>query len=148
MQRQNSVAEISRALSRKTKNQVSEEIIWLALKQLKEENLLGNGNEFINDFERFSRREIVKRIGVTSLVALPIISAIVAPTAASAQSSAQCLNAGQTGCSTSANCCRLQNEDARICLNGLCCILSSDEICNDNLECCLGSCDLQTGICN
>ena len=42
----NSVADISRELSSKSKIDVSDEVVWLALDGLKRDNLLENGDEF------------------------------------------------------------------------------------------------------
>jgi hypothetical protein len=85
-----SVAEISRVLSRRKKANVSENIIWLALNQFKKDNLLADSTDFTTPFDGLNRREIVKRIGFASLVALPIIAAVVAPTALQAQSAGNC----------------------------------------------------------
>lgn len=81
-----SVSEISRILTEKLKSNVSEDIVWLAVSQFKKDKLLGNNEEIFSDFDGLSRREIVKRIGFASMVALPVISAVVAPTALHAQS--------------------------------------------------------------
>lgn len=83
-----SVAEISRILSKKVKSNISEDIVWLAVRQFKTDNLLANSNDFVTLFDGLSRREIVKRIGFTSLVAFPVISSVVAPSAAHAASAA------------------------------------------------------------
>lgn len=74
-------------LSRKLKTPVTDELIWLAVEQLKKENLLENTGKLPKSFEGLSRREVIKKIGLASAVALPMICAIVAPTAANAQSS-------------------------------------------------------------
>lgn len=80
------VSEISQTLAKKLKANISEDIVWLALSQFKKDNLLSNNEEMISEFDGLSRREIVKRIGFASMVALPIISSVVAPTALHAQS--------------------------------------------------------------
>jgi hypothetical protein len=82
----NSVADISRELSSKAKIDVSAEVVWLALDGLKRDNLLENGDEFEINFNGLNRRQIIKQVGLASMIALPIISAVVAPTAAAAQS--------------------------------------------------------------
>ncbi len=81
-----STLEISNLLSHKLKTLVSEEFIWLALDELKKNNLLENGEDLNNYFPNLSRREIVKKIGLASMVALPIISSVVAPSAVMAVS--------------------------------------------------------------
>jgi hypothetical protein len=82
----NSVADISRELSGKAKIDVSDEMVWLALDGLKRDDLLENGDEFEINFNGLNRRQIIKKVGLASMIALPIISAVIAPTAAAAQS--------------------------------------------------------------
>lgn len=89
----NSVSDISKQLSKKLKSSVDEDLIWLALDQLKKENLLDNNSEVEIEFEGLSRREAIRKVGLASLIALPVISSLVAPTAAMAQSGV-CANPG------------------------------------------------------
>lgn len=87
------VEEISFAVSKKSGTTVNENIVWLALNQFKTEELLEDNNKITTPFDGLSRREIVKKIGFASAIALPIISAVIAPTAvnaASASSSCSC----------------------------------------------------------
>lgn len=81
-----SVEDLAAALGRKLKNKVSNDFIWLALKQLEEQNLLQNGSPVKAHSKHISRRESIKKIGAASMIALPIISTLVAPRAADAQS--------------------------------------------------------------
>lgn len=81
-----SVADISREASRNTGMAISEDIVRLALKQFKEDNLLENAEIFVNEFDGMSRREVIKRVGFVSMIALPVISTLVAPRAVHAQS--------------------------------------------------------------
>lgn len=83
---QTSVSEIAKQLSRKTNQLVSEEIVWLALNQLQKEKLIIENNRVASYFGEMSRREVIRRVGLASMIALPLISSIVAPTAAQAQS--------------------------------------------------------------
>jgi hypothetical protein len=84
----NTVSEISNKMSSQLETLVSEDLIWLALDQFRKDGLLENGEEIEDHFAGMSRREMIRRVGMASLIALPIISSIVAPTAASAQSMA------------------------------------------------------------
>ena len=68
----------------KNKFRFTDEIIYLSLDELKENNLIKT--EYVSPFAGMSRREVVKKIGLTSLIALPMISSLVAPPAAHAQS--------------------------------------------------------------
>ena len=104
------VAEISRELSGKLDSPVNEDLVWLALDQLKKENLIENKDEVVADFGGMSRREVIRKVGFASIVALPLISSLVAPPAISAQSAGACT--GQA-CSNNVACpsgCRCLNN--------------------------------------
>lgn len=81
-----SVAQISSSLGKQTSQPFSEDLVWLALDQFKKDNLLENAEQIISDFNGLSRREVIKKVGFASLTALPVISSLIAPTAAAAQS--------------------------------------------------------------
>jgi hypothetical protein len=85
-----SVSEISRHLTQKLKLNISEDIVWLALHQFKKDNLLADNHGFVTPFDNLNRREIVKRIGFAAIVALPVISSVIAPAAVNAQSGGNC----------------------------------------------------------
>lgn len=68
------------------------EVIYLALDELQKRNLLEADTDYSSPLINSDRREVIKRIGLTSLTMLPIISSIVAPSAASAASA--CVNEG------------------------------------------------------
>lgn len=82
----NSVAEIRQLISKELKSPINDDFVQLALYQLKKDDLLANGEEINVDFNGLSRREVIKKVGLTSMVAFPIISSLTAPTAAHAQS--------------------------------------------------------------
>lgn len=88
------VTEISRTVGEKLNKNVDQEIVWLALDELKKNDLLANGQRIEITFGGISRREAIKKAGFASLIALPLISALVAPTAAMAASGAAvaCVN--------------------------------------------------------
>ena len=60
---------------------MSEDLVWFALNQLEKEKLLNEEKEIVNKFEGLSRREVIKKIGLTSMIALPIVASLVAPSA-------------------------------------------------------------------
>ena len=62
------------------------EIIYLALDQLQKENLLEKDTNFVSPLTGLSRREVVKKVGLGSMILLPVIASIVAPTAINAAS--------------------------------------------------------------
>jgi hypothetical protein len=81
-----SVTEISQAISQKLKSPATEDFVWLAIDQLKKENLIANSEEIVPDFNGLSRREVIKKVGLGTMIALPLISSLVAPTASQAAS--------------------------------------------------------------
>ncbi len=85
----NSVTEISDLVSEELKTLISEDLVWLALKQLKKQNLLEPEDAIAAQVTGFPRRELLKKARLSSLVMLPAIVAIVAPTAVMA---ASCIN--------------------------------------------------------
>jgi hypothetical protein len=104
-------AEISRAMSVKLKTRISEDLVWLALGELKKENLLENGDQLINPFADLTRREAIRRVGLASMVMLPVISSLIAPKAAMAASAcaangAACIFSNNT----QSNCCNLNQR--------------------------------------
>jgi hypothetical protein len=68
----------------KNKHHFPDEIIFLALDSLKKENLLAEG--FVSPLKGMKRREIIKKIALASVIALPVIATTPAPTAAQANS--------------------------------------------------------------
>ena len=96
-----SVTEIARVISREAKVPVDEDLVWLGVEQLSEIHLL-RGHGMATRYENgVSRREVMRRIGLTAAIALPAVTSIIAPTAAQA---ANCIASGQS-CTASAQCC-------------------------------------------
>lgn len=79
-------AEVIDDFNENFKQRITEDFVWLTLESLKKENLLMNGDEVKPRFNGMSRREVVRKVGLASMVALPLISSIVAPSAVQAQS--------------------------------------------------------------
>ncbi|PWT82741.1 MAG: hypothetical protein C5B44_01680 [Acidobacteria bacterium] len=107
-----SVAEISRRLSRKLDTKVEERVVWFALKQFDRDRLLEQQLTVPAAFMNggLNRREMVRVMGLAAVIAVPVVTSIVAPTAVQA---ATCLTSGQP-CTTSAQCC------SGLCSNGFC----------------------------
>ena len=76
----NSIADITKLFGNQSGTPVQEDLVWLAIDQLNENNLLEA--ELKADFNGQSRREVIKKIGLAAVIALPIVSSLVAPTAA------------------------------------------------------------------
>lgn len=71
------VTDIVREFERSGAGIVSEDFIWLAIEQLQEKNLMAN--EVEPRFNGRSRRQVLKTIGLASMVAVPVIASLVAP---------------------------------------------------------------------
>lgn len=96
-----SVGEIARAIAEETNAPIDEDVIWLGVEQLSKTHLLREPAVTPEHKTGLSRREVMRRIGLTAAVALPVVTSIVAPTAAQA---ANCRTAGQA-CTAAAQCC-------------------------------------------
>lgn len=74
----------------KRKHKFTDDLIDFALDELQANNLLEG--ERTNHFSGFSRREIIKRVGLASMVALPMITGIIVPSAVNAASNCAAQN--------------------------------------------------------
>ena len=80
------ISELGNLMSVTLKTIVSEQIVCLTLDGLKKDGLLEKADEMPDHFTGLTRRQAIKRVGLGSLVMLPVISSIVAPQAVLAQS--------------------------------------------------------------
>ncbi len=101
-----SVTDIVRLLGVESGNPVPEDLVWLAIDQLNENNLLTGQAK--PDFKNQTRREIIKKVGLAAVIALPLVSSLVAPTAA--------LAAGCSGIGNGSTC-----GVNSVCCGGVCC---------------------------
>lgn len=79
-------SEIARKVERELSAPVSTEVVWLAIHQLEKRGLLQEPVERLAGATRISRREVVRRLGITAAVALPLVTSILAPQAVQAAS--------------------------------------------------------------
>jgi hypothetical protein len=86
----NEVSDITALVGKQLNSPVNDDFVWLALDQLKKENLIENKDEVAIDFNGMSRREVIKKVGMGAMIALPIVSSLVAPTAAKAGTPGAC----------------------------------------------------------
>ena len=93
--------EIALSLAKSMKLPVNEQIVWLALDQLNRNHLLSEESFIPKTVAGMNRREVVRALGITAAVAIPMVASIVAPTPARASS---CVQPGQP-CTSSAQCC-------------------------------------------
>ncbi len=73
----NSVSDISRLFGTDAGNSVPEDLVWLAIDQLSQNNLLEN--KVSPKLNGQTRREVIKKIGLASVVALPLVASLAAP---------------------------------------------------------------------
>lgn len=130
------IGEISRKLSERLNSSAREDLVWLAIDELKKENLIANSEDVENKFEGLSRREVIKKVGLGTMIALPLISTLVAPVATNAQSvtaiplcpvtnpafcnftgggPATCACTSDPQCTTAGNICRPADANGRRC---------------------------------
>ena len=95
-----SVDSISAALAEKSGKQVPQEIVWMAIEQLQEKDLV----EMTSIPVGTSRREAIKKAGLAAMIALPIVASLSAPKSVMASTSCICNTvadcAPQPGCPT------------------------------------------------
>lgn len=96
------VTSMAEKLGRDLKTEpVDEKVVWYALDQLAKDHLLEEAVAPPAFFANMSRRQMVRVLGVAAVVAVPLVTSIVAPTVVEA---ATCLPPGQP-CGSSAQCC-------------------------------------------
>ena len=86
----NSVADIVKQFESNGSGKVTEDFVWLAIDQLNDNNLLEG--KVAPRFVGQSRRQVLKTIGLASMVALPVIASLVAPQNALGSVSCACVN--------------------------------------------------------
>jgi hypothetical protein len=109
-----SVSEIAKLVESQAGGKVTEDFVWLAIDQLSENNLLEK--QIQPGFEGTSRREVIKKIGLASVIAVPVIASLVAPQSALAAASCACQNPSSCGNVPNAGC----PSTTRCNINGLC----------------------------
>ncbi len=97
------VAEMAQLLEDELKTPVTDEVVWFALAQLRKSQLLEEPWATLAQVEQMSRRVMVRRLGIAAAVTVPLVTSIIAPSAAAA---ATC-TLGQPGatCVTNGDCC-------------------------------------------
>lgn len=87
-----SVSDIAKQVAANARSHISDDLVWLAIDQLNENSLLEN--TIRTEFAGRSRREAIKKIGLASMVALPIVASLAAPKSAMASVSCACSPVG------------------------------------------------------
>ena len=94
-------SQIARRLTKKLRAPFNEDLVWLALRQLEKLHLLEESISLPPELLGMSRRQMIRNLGLVAAVAVPLVTSIVAPTAAEAST---CISSGHS-CSTSIMCC-------------------------------------------
>lgn len=97
-----SVEEISRDVAKELQTKVDERAVWFAISQFAKDHLLESEMKVpAGMLQGMSRRQMVRTLGLAAVVAVPLVTSIVAPTPAQA---ATCRVSG-TACTASSQCC-------------------------------------------
>jgi Coenzyme PQQ synthesis protein D (PqqD) len=112
---ENSVGAMIRDLSQRSLRTLSETVVWMALGQIRKAGLLPKEPAFPDRPKFVSRRELVRNMGVSAALALPMVTTILLPTAAQAASCRHNL----APCTSNAQCCSgLCSPVAHVCVGG------------------------------
>src|SRR6266404_8770182 len=109
----NSTSQIALTLGNQLNCKVDERIVWLALDQLGRNHLLEEQPRPPPSMMSVNRRTMVRTLGLTAAVAIPIVTSIVAPTPA--QAATGCIPAGQSCTPGGTACCA-----PSVCSGGIC----------------------------
>lgn len=92
--------EIRQNVSAYLQTEIAGEVVQMALGELSEHDLLENKSDFT--FNPISRREVIRKIGIASMAALPIVTSLAVPKSVMAATSCSCVTAIdcllQSGC--------------------------------------------------
>lgn len=106
---QNDLEQIQIKVSKYFKQSATKDFIWLAIEQLNKDNLIADMDELPDRFQGMKRRDVIKEIGLATMISLPFITSITAPKAANAASSSACIpdsgDCADLGDYTQSNCC-------------------------------------------
>jgi hypothetical protein len=83
------IEQIAAEISKQLRQPVPVELVWLAVRELRKENLVLVRLETPSNLRGLNRRQIIKQVGLSAgLVTIPMVISIAAPKAANAQSGA------------------------------------------------------------
>src|SRR5215213_1906935 len=90
------IAEISDVVGKQLNSQINEDLVWLALDQLSKESLVEKQTELSHKFKGVSRRDVIRKVALGTMIALPVVTSLVAPLAVHANSA--CIAGGACTC--------------------------------------------------
>lgn len=123
-----SIADLRIIAGKKLNAKLAPDFVTFTLMQMAENGLVENVSNYLEMFDRMSRRKMVRTLGLASAVAIPLIASIVAPITINAQSNV-CV-AVLSGCQCnpgfmSGDDCNGSTQAGMACANPLCrCIAS------------------------
>lgn len=94
-------SKIARRMEKEFDAKVGDDLVFLALDQLGKDHLLEKRVALPAEMVNMSRRQVMRKIGLATAVALPVVISIMSPTAANAVT---CIASGQP-CSPTVVCC-------------------------------------------
>jgi hypothetical protein len=123
------ITEINDLLGKQLQAQTDEDIVWLALDQLSKENLIDPTTDLESRLEGMSRREIIKKIGLGSMVTLPVVASLIAPAPSFAQTCSPPLDLPDgspctQSCQCTIGCCCSFGAPAPLCTSPIVCLSS------------------------
>jgi hypothetical protein len=101
----------------KRRYKFTDDLIFLALDELQNNKLIEG--EKSTHFAGMNRREVIRKVGLGTMLSLPVITGLVAPRAASAASCAANTQNDINNCGSCGNVCNLPNASAT-CVGGTC----------------------------
>jgi hypothetical protein len=104
------VSEIKRILTPQLGAQVPEEMVWMALDRLGKARLLEEA-PVVTSGTNLVRRDALRKLGIATVIALPIVASIVAPVSAQAES---CGRVG-VACTMNSQCCSNMCNTSNMC---------------------------------
>lgn len=107
------ISQIAETFSRNVGSRVPPDMIWLAIEQLNERSLLAEN--ITSKLNQQTRREAIKKIGLSLAVALPVIATLTAPTSVMAASSCRCPGGQSPECTTQVGCGSTCNTTTLLC---------------------------------
>jgi hypothetical protein len=78
--------DIAAIVQKELGTEVNEDLVWFAVNALNNEKLLNPEMNYDDKFKGLSRRDVIKKVGLGTMVALPLVASLAAPSAVFAQS--------------------------------------------------------------
>jgi hypothetical protein len=100
----NSVQDIAEKVGKKLDQPVDEDLVWFALDQLGNAKLLDKKIAPQLEKPRMSRRALIKRAGIAAMIAIPVVTSILAPDAIAGTGSCGSTCASAADCSVASGC--------------------------------------------